>query len=64
LAFLKKITFVPLSNIILNIDFRVDTMTFGIEVERLGAKGFDAKLWARLDYSVVPIRGIDWRREA
>lgn len=39
-------------------------MTFGIEVERLGAKGFDAELWARSDYSVVPIHGIDWRREA
>jgi hypothetical protein len=38
-------------------------MTFGIEVERLGAKGFDAELWAHSDYSVVSIRGIDWHRE-
>ena len=58
--FLKKIPCVPLNDLILNIDIRVGAMTFGVEVERLGAKGFGSDLCERSDYSVVPM----WHRSA
>jgi hypothetical protein len=46
LAFLKKNHICTFEQHYSEYRLRVNTMTFGIEVEHLGAKGFDAELWA------------------